>query len=292
MADLRRCRKNLNMPLTPSEQLQFSTTRIVTKSATGATGSGTGFFATLLKNGDSQVPVLVTNKHVVQGAVQGLFRLTTQDAKGEPAIGRTIDLDLGDFEKRWIPHPDAEVDLAVMPVGPLLTEAAQKGFTVFYKAPSAELIARPEDLSQLSAMEELLMIGYPIGLWDQKNNLPIFRRGITATHPAFDFNGKSEFAIDCACFPGSSGSPVFLFNTGSYYTKNGDTVIGSRLKLLGILYAGPQYTSEGKIVVKDVPTAQTAIPVSSSPINLGYVVKAHRLLEFEPIIEAMLKKNG
>ncbi len=274
--------------MNPSEELQFSTTRIVTTLADGTTGSGTGFFATLLKNGNSGVPVLVTNKHVVRGATNGFFRLTTQDSKGEPVIGRTYDVDLVDFEKLWIFHPDAEVDLAVMLLGPLLTGAAQIGFTIFYKAPSAEYIAKSEDLSQLSAMEEIVMVGYPIGIWDQKNNLPIFRRGITATHPAFDFNGKPEFMIDCACFPGSSGSPVFLFNTGSYCTKEGATVIGSRLKLLGILHAGPQHTTEGKIVVRDVPTAQTAISVSSSMINLGCVVKAHRLFEFEPIIAAML----
>jgi hypothetical protein len=26
------------------------------------------------------------------------------------------------------------------------------------------------------------MIGYPNGIWDAKNNLPVIRKGITATH--------------------------------------------------------------------------------------------------------------
>lgn len=52
------------------------------------------------------------------------------------------------------------------------------------------------------------MVGYPDGIWDEFNNQPIVRRGITATHPKNDFNGKGEFLIDAVCFPGSSGSPV------------------------------------------------------------------------------------
>lgn len=277
------------MALTPAEQLQYTTTRILTKTPTGGTGSGTGFFATLLKNQRSEVPVLVTNKHVIAGTVEGLFRLTTRDSLGNPAIGRTVDVSLGEFEKRWILHPDPGVDLAIMPIGPLITEANSKGLAVFYRAPSAEFIARASDLAQLSAMEDIVMVGYPIGLWDQKNNLPIFRRGITATHPGIDFDGKSQFVIDCACFPGSSGSPVFLFNAGSYQTKDGNLAIGSRLKLLGILFAGPQFTNEGKIVIRDVPTAQVSVPISSSPMNLGYVIKAERLLDFEVILEKLMQ---
>ena len=29
------------------------------------------------------------------------------------------------------------------------------------------------------------MVGYPIGISDEVNNLPIFRKGYTASHPAF-----------------------------------------------------------------------------------------------------------
>ena len=42
--------------------------------------------------------------------------------------------------------------------------------------------------SELSAVEEILMIGYPNGLWDAVNNYPLIRRGVTASHPAVDFD--------------------------------------------------------------------------------------------------------
>ena len=34
-------------------------------------------------------------------------------------------------------------------------------------------------IKELSALEELVMVGYPIGLSDVRNNYPIFRKGYT-----------------------------------------------------------------------------------------------------------------
>ncbi|MEB0261247.1 MULTISPECIES: hypothetical protein [unclassified Mucilaginibacter] len=89
-------------------------------------------------------------------------------------------------------------------------------------------------------LEEILMVGYPNGIWDQINNKPILRRGITATHPNFDYNGQKEVMIDTACFPGSSGSLVFIFNEHGYQDKKGNITLGSsRVYLLGVLFARP-----------------------------------------------------
>lgn len=66
------------------------------------------------------------------------------------------------------------------------------------------------------------MIGYPNGLWDSVNNMPIVRRGTMATNISLNHNDKREFVIDAACFPGSSGSPVVLFNKGGYADKKGN----------------------------------------------------------------------
>ena len=59
-------------------------------------------------------------------------------------------------------------------------------------------------------VEDVLMIGYPNGLWDTTHNMPIIRRGTIATDIKLDYNEKKEFVIDAACFPGSSGSPVLF----------------------------------------------------------------------------------
>jgi hypothetical protein len=133
------------------------------------------------------------------------------------------------------------------------------------------------------------MVGYPNGIWDATNNMPIARRGITATHPNLNYEGRREFMIDAACFPGSSGSPVFLYNTGGYATRAEGMVMGGiRIKLLGVLYAGPQHIATGEVRVVNVPTQQRAIAVSSIPQNLGLVVKASRLLDFDGLLRPLV----
>jgi hypothetical protein len=114
------------------------------------------------------------------------------------------------------------------------------------------------------------MMGYPNGLWDQVNNLPIIRRGITAVHPKFDYNYKTDIVVDIASFPGSSGSPICIFNQGSYASEDGVT-IGNRFMLLGILYAGPQQTAIGEIQTVTIPTSVVPVARTNIMMNLGYL---------------------
>lgn len=274
--------------LSITEQLAFSTVRIQVTTQEGS-GTGTGFFFNFLDDGKQRIPAIVTNKHVVKGALRGTFILTSANTDGTPNLGSHIPVTLKNFENRWIPHPNDSVDLTIMPIASILTEASQKGFKPFMINIDKSLIPSDVQLQELTAVEDILMVGYPIGIWDQKNNYPIFRKGITATHPANDYNGKQEFMIDAACFPGSSGSPVFLFNVGNYVVKSGGTVIGSRFYFLGILHAGPQYTNKGEVMVVDIPTKKEAISISNIPINLGYVIKSKNLFDFDDILKKLLK---
>lgn len=268
------------MKLSPAEQLAHSTVRIECDLKTGGVGTGTGFFYSLDKNGDQHIPVIVTNKHVVDGATKGRFLLTLRNSEGSPDFGNTKSFELDRFQERWFPHPDPGVDLCVMPIAPLLREAEATNTHFFFVPLDKDLIPTDEDMKDMLGLESVLMVGYPNGLWDEVNNLPIFRKGVLATDYKRDWNGKKEFLIDAACFPGSSGSPVLLFEIGNYQTRNA-LVMGSRIKLLGILYAGPQHTIQGEVQIVTVPTQQKAISVAGIPNNLGIIIKSEQLLEFE-----------
>ena len=276
--------------LSVSEQLAHSTVRIQCQSANGSESTGSGFFFAFaqsgpLEGGATHVPAIVTNRHVIAGAVSGRFSLTVKGADGGPSVGNHITISLDNFAARWIGHPDPNVDLCAMPIGPLLTKAAESQQSFFFINLEPALIPTDADLRELGALEDILMVGYPIGIWDSTNNMPILRRGVTATHPNLDYEGRREFLIDAACFPGSSGSPVFLFNMGSWANRNGGVVVGGyRLKLLGVLYAGPQYSATGQIQVVTIPTHQQAIAVSQIPTGLGLVIKASRLNELDALI--------
>lgn len=275
------------LDLTPSEQLTHSTARIACRLADGSIGTGTGFFYAFLRKGDNHVPAIVTNKHVVEGAVEGQFSLTLKGADGGPLVGQHITINFDKFEGRWIGHPDPNVDLCVMPIAPLLQEAAAAGKNFFFVTLDETLLPSDEDLRGLGALEEILMIGYPNGIWDAINNMPILRRGITATHPNLNYEGRLEFLIDAACFPGSSGSPVLLFNVGSWADRKGNIIMGGlRMKLLGVLYAGPQHTATGEVRIVNIPTQQKAVAISTIPNNLGLVIKSARLREIEDVLRA------
>jgi hypothetical protein len=241
----------------------------------------------MFQTANSFIPVIVTNKHVVKDSTIGRFHITLASEDGTPKYGSHIQIELDDFEKRWIGHPDPNVDLAVTLCGPILNEMKETDKKPFFKSLSQTLIQSDNSLKNLNSVEEITMVGYPNGIWDSINNIPIVRRGITATPIYLDYAGKKEFVIDAACFPGSSGSPVFILNEGSFSDKNSGLIAGNRLIFVGILYAGPQMTTQGDIIVVDVPTDQKAFSLSKLMINLGYCIKASRVVEFEPHLMSM-----
>ena len=275
--------------LTMSEQLLYVTVRIECQYANGQTGTGTGFFFRFLENKETgeHIPVVVTNKHVVSGAVKGrlLFCLRKQD--GLPDDSNHFTLYIDNFEKFWKMHPSNDVDLCAMPIAPMLNLARNTGKELFYITFDSATLPDEKLLDEVSALEDIIMVGYPNGIWDERNNKPIFRKGITATDIKFDYNGRKEFVIDAACFPGSSGSPVMIFNQGMYTDKRSNTYAGrSRLYLLGVLYAGPQSVAQGEVCTVKVPTAERNIAISRIPNNLGYVIKAERILELETLFKS------
>lgn len=280
-----------------TEKLLFTTVRIQS-STTTSTGTGTGFFFKHKIDEDKTLPLVVTNKHVVRDASSGNFLLheaETVDEKFQPS-GKFIPVTLDKFEQRWFGHPDDEVDLCGMPIKPLMDHSRKTGNEVFRFALDASMIKSDDDMAdELTAVEEVVMVGYPIGLWDEENNLPIIRRGTTAFHPAIDFNGKPLTVIDAACFPGSSGSPVLVADEGPYTEKKGNHGLvfsRGRTIFMGVLSSSPVYTAEGRIVVKNVPTVAQVTAEVGQMIHLGYIIKAKEVLNLGDHILKSLGSQG
>jgi hypothetical protein len=260
-----------------SDHITYATVRIETDK-----GTGTGFFFRFKESLESNsfVPVVITNKHVIEGSDNAVLILTSKDKDGQPVDNKHLRVEYTEFEKAWKMHPDPEVDLCAMTFGNIINQFSSGGFEPYYITLDRSIIPSEDIINSLRALEEIVMVGYPNGLWDTNNNKPLLRKGVTALHPKFDYCGRKDIIIDAACYPGSSGSPVFLLNEGVY--KHGSTVMaGDRVFLLGVLYAGPVQNISGEIEVVDIPTVQKPIALSQISINLGYVIKAHRILELE-----------
>ena len=268
----------------PTELLAHATVRIECVNANNAGSSGTGFFYFLFNSGDHSVPVIVTNKHVLQGNIKAIFVLTLAKADGTPDNGNIERVEITDLPQNWIGHPDPEVDLAIIPMAGLYRKLTEKNKKPFLAPLEQSLIPTPDMLNSLTPVEDIIVVGYPDGIWDSHNNLPIFRRGVTATAPYINFNGESRFLIDCSIFLGSSGSPVILYNSGSYPDRRGNLTVGQRLYFLGFVYAVATHAVAGQIIFVPAPTDSRPVPMSAIPNNLGICVMASRVLDFEPIL--------
>lgn len=264
-------------PVDIAEILMFTTVRLVADNG----NCGTGYYYNVNCSKGS-VPVIITNKHVVNynpNEVMTFHIHLTSDGESDEGYYEVK------YASQWVFH--SKYDLCFTYVGGLFNTIEKlTGKSVFYTCLNKSLIYTDEQLRDLSMMESVVMIGYPNGLWDQNHNYPIFRYGYTASHPGYGFNEDDIGIVDIACFPGSSGSPILVLNEGGYREKEGGIIIGAnRVVFLGTLFAGPVYSVDGQIVVKNIPTVQ--VPISQSPImmNLGYYIKAAALREFDEVIE-------
>lgn len=273
------------MGLSTAEQLLYLTVRIETFDADGkALAYGTGFIYDLLQSNNDQIaPVIVTNKHVIKGATS--FRILMCTIKdGIPQDQIHYPIIFSNITTNWLLHPEKDVDLAIVPLLPFVQEASSKGITLYHTMIGLNLMPDTNSIEEMDAIEEIVMIGYPNGLSDTINNKPIIRKGITATHYKNDYCGKKEFLIDCACFGGSSGSPVFIHHSGIYSKKDGSGMSGGKTVFLGILYAGPQVTAEGELKIVNIPTSQQTIVQSKVMMNLGVIIKAEKLQDFKQLL--------
>lgn len=287
---------------TIEDRLSYNTVRIKSNFNDGTSGYGTGFFFQFDTDKETtKVSCIITNKHVRYNQKTGeestngeiMFHLKDETGKPTGTKGASIQGAMW----RWVDHPN-NVDLCAMFLNPIAEQMGVSGFPIFTPFLTKDNLITDSDLNRLTPVSSVMMVGYPIGLIDDSRNFPIFRQGITATHPGLSFKGKPEFLIDCACWPGSSGSPVFLrgpsiplrdkiaanvvFNLAGRPLEN---------KLLGILWGGPHHTAEGAIVAKEIPMVQVPIAQTHVMVNLGFVIHSREILVLRDEILKLLPPN-
>ncbi|UKT64290.1 S1 family peptidase [Pedobacter mucosus] len=268
------------------EFVDHNAIKITVTLSDGTNEFGSGFFFqyTFLEN--KSATVIVTNIHVVERAVSASFRITTTDDQNKPDHNDIKDITITDIQNWVIPHPEKNIDLCIIPIAKIFSELEKLGKEPYFAPLREHNIPDYNDTEIYKPTEDIYMAGFPNGLADDLHNLPLVRRGITATPFFIKHNGSPEFIIDCACFTGSSGSPIMIVNESSYALHKQPLQQGNRLKLLGILYAGPLYDAQGIVYKKNVPTINTTI--TNIPMNLGYCIQSDKILDFKPIIESRM----
>ena len=253
-----------------STQLLFTTYPIWIDRENKQNSFGTGFIFNYKAEEGKFIPFLITNYHVVENAT----RIITEFVRAEdnkPQTKNRIKVELD--SKKFLSFSNKVLDISAIPIAPITNQILQSGTNIFYRVIDNNIIPKKDQLSELSAIEEITFIGYPNGIYDTENMLPIVRRGITATPIWNDFNNQKKFLIDAGVYPGSSGSPVFIFNQGSFSTNQG-LVVGSRLMFIGML-------SES--------VARVNNNVPSYFLGLGGVLKSEAIVDFLDSIVKTIK---
>lgn len=253
-----------------AEKLLYVTVRLEGTTNNGAS-VGTGFF--YLTNNRIYV---VTNKHVVDGVIEGSFNII--EGKNAPILGSSVEFFFS--QQDFIGHPDPKVDVAVIDITKQINDSFVDSVPVFFKTVQDNIFPTDKDINKyVGPIEEIVFIGYPSGIWDTKNYLPIVRRGITATPYNIDFEGTKRFLIDASVFPGSSGSPVFIIKTGRFADKKGKEYTGDKLLFLGIVASVYQRSEQGEIHIVDIPTSKRPVAAFNQMIDLGVVFKSETIRE-------------
>lgn len=270
-----------------AEQLLFTTVRVETITSEGKKKIGTSFvFSYKVEN--KEYPFLVTCKHVVSEAKEGVLAFI-KGYKQRPLLGESYQVGIKNFENKWFKHKSDKIDIAILPFAPILQHISNQKAQIFFKSIPHTLVPSDEELKKLDAIENVLFVGYPIGLYDQKNLTPIVRRGITATPVYLDFNGEKQFLIDASVFPGSSGSPVFIYESAGYFDKKSRAlVVGSRIFFLGMLSAVFKMSDTGEIII---PTKKTPIVRINQLTDIGVVFKAGTIIEAIQEFLEQMKEN-
>lgn len=272
------------MNLTLSEKIMYNVLHITMLDARKMpSGTATGFIFGFCDDGQRRVNCLVTNRHVLSRCSFIKISFTRKKDDGSPDIGNLVQAIVSTDNATY--HPNQDIDLAILPIGPAIGQLNSAGNDPFFTFLVADNIPASDVWGNYCAIENVIMAGYPKGFHDSINSQPIFRSGITATHPAIDFNGRPEFLVDMPCFEGCSGSPIFICDEGIHVDKRTNSIYaGNKLALLGIQYAIPLKQSIGQLA--SVTTGNTTVPVVPLYINLGFIIKSTELLVFEDIIRA------
>ncbi len=221
---------------------------------------GTGFIVsrTVEKLKGSRVVriFLITNKHVLnedakkrEEATKIILHLRMKKSDGT-VLGESVQFPLVTENnlKIWREHPETDVDVLAFEVTGLykLIGIAEMGKKwVGYSAIADKAKLRKLDVT---IGEEILLVGYPLGLRQELTDSPIVRQGIIATHigqPFIDYVREPDgsirkrrirgFLVDGAVIPGSSGSPIVLKPTIGRFVGNSIEMGRAPTLLLGIM---------------------------------------------------------
>jgi hypothetical protein len=167
------------------------------------------------------------------------------------------------------------VDLAIVPLRPLERAARDLGVQLYYHAIDSQRIPDAATVREFDALEDVLFVGYPSGVWDQVNLMPILRRGTTATPLELDFEGAQAIpdrrrrVSRIERQPGIRGAGRSAPSTGRRGAHH----------LVRWGHSGGVFPRRGQPAPGPVPAQTQAQSIGAEMIDLGLVIKSESVRE-------------
>jgi len=122
----------------------------------------------------------VTCRHVVNGFAFAAFSFV-QSKGDEPNLGQKCVVSVTNLQNLVFYDPDPKIDVALIPLVPILNYFKAVGQTPLFRSLNIDFVPSREAAEDLSTIQSIVFVGYPYGLHDEKNLLPLARRGFTAS---------------------------------------------------------------------------------------------------------------
>jgi len=263
-------------------------TTLVVAAIPNGQSQGTAFFYSRLAPKTKEGPEwravtgtwLVTNRHVVLPIINGTesvplaFAFHLRRIEGSGFRWEPVTLTPEDLRRRARVHKEPSVDVAVIDVADLLLAKisdTKAKYAQWYSV-TRENFAGQNNID-VQASDDVVVVGYPRGFYDDVNLYPIVKSGIVASRWGANFGGRPCFLIDAKLFPGSSGSIVISKPT-SLVVKEGQLLQSAekQFAFLGI-YSGEPFRLEQPVELESLTIIQ------KTGFNVGIVWYANLIEE-------------
>ena len=191
---------------------------------------GSGFFYS-----NRGITYYITNRHMVapdDADHPDCISLALHTDANNLRLNKDVFVDLYDASgcPVWKVHPSLTntVDVVAIP----LTPDHLQGSVII---PMSQKDCVPDDIV-LNLGQELMVIGFPKGIGDHLNNLPIARNASLASAYPVPFRGRPFVLVDARLHEGTSGSPVLTKPMNLARRTDGSTILsaGGTVYLVGI----------------------------------------------------------
>lgn len=251
-------------------------------------GYSTGFFF-LLDTRNGKVPSIITTRTAVQSAQSLNFFFLEADTAGLPLYGKERQVTIARKELPILFHPEPNVDLALIPINPVIDGLARQKIRISYHSLDESIIPSDSVMNRLNVSEDLMMIGHPSGIRPEFNGVPFIKKGVSTTPMFLDYHQQKEFLADIPLYDGAAGAPVILYQI-NYNDRYDKRTIAQRLFLVGINYGALSDGYRTKTVPRLTHALSGQEQASAEKIfDAAIIVKSQKILDFRKVLEAFKK---